>query len=269
MDSAVNIKEAAEHILGRLRAEREHAPTGIEMRPQLGESEPDGGRTRVAKTVGVDEYLRLLDPEKGSEQLCHAPIGLMRDDMINGLDTDPKCARSLGSAIEQFRSASSHGSEVVLEFDRSSFGKSAVRAAGDECESGSAAETDLTEEIIRDACAGSRVVGSNDDRRSAVAHHYEIYQLAHVFIGALRVKVNGPSLGADNCDSFDARHGDEPLCDHERVRKAGACLTQFHVRSGKANTVCDKRDIRWDEAGRAGRMANKIRDVARTQSRFF
>lgn len=72
---------------------------------------------------------------------------------------------------------------------------------------------------------------------SAVTHHHEIYQLAHIFTGALRVEVNGASLGADNCNSFDTWSGDKSLRDHERVGETGACLTQFHIRSGKANAV--------------------------------
>jgi hypothetical protein len=86
----MNIKKAAEHVLGRLHAQGKHTLTGIEMRPQLGEREPDASRTRVANIVGVDEYLGVLDSENGSEKLCHAPIGLMRNDIVDGLDTDPK-----------------------------------------------------------------------------------------------------------------------------------------------------------------------------------
>ena len=96
----------------------------------------------------------------------------------------------------------------MLEIDRSSLDKSLVRAAGGECESGSAAQTDLAEKIIRDTRAGSGVVGTDNDRRSAVAHHHKIYQLAHVFTGALGVEVNGASLGSGNCNSPDARRRD-------------------------------------------------------------
>src|ERR1700688_2287642 len=193
----------------------------------------------------------------------------MRYDLIDSFDTDPKCARGLGSTIEQFGTASPHRLKVVLEIDRPSLGKRLVGAASGECESGSPAETDLTEEIIRNTRARSGVIGTDDDRCSAVAHHHEIYQLAHVFTGALRVEVNGASLGADNCNSFDTGSGDKSLRDHERVREAGACLTQFHVRSRKADAVGDEGDIRRDEARRAGRMANEIREVADLELRFF
>src|SRR6202162_5972490 len=149
----------------------------------------------------------------------------MRNDMIDGLDTDPKCARSLGSTIEQFGTAGPHRLKVVLEINRPSFGKRLVGAAGGECESGSPAKTDLTEEIIRNTRARSGVIGTDDDRCSAVAHHHEIYQLAHVFTGPLRVEVNGASLGANNCDSCDTGRGDKSLRDHERVREAVTRLT--------------------------------------------
>src|SRR5258708_37777060 len=193
----------------------------------------------------------------------------MRNDMIDGLDTDPKCARGLGSTIEQFGTAGPHRLKVVLEIDRPSLGKWLVGAAGGECESGSPAETDLTEEIIRNTRARSGIIGTDDDRCGAVAHHHEIYQLAHVFAGALRVEVNGASLGADNCNSFDTWSGDKSLRDHERVREAGACLTQFHVRSRKADAVGDEGNIRRDEAGRTGRMTDEICQLAGIQPRFF
>src|ERR1700722_19715352 len=193
----------------------------------------------------------------------------MRNDVIDGLDTDPKCARGLGSTIEQFGTAGPHRLKVVLEINRPSLGKGLVGADGGEYESGSPAETDLTEEIIRNTRARSGVIGTDDDRCSAVTHHHEIYQLAHVFTGALRVEVNGASLGADNCNCFDTGSGDKSLRDHERVREAGACLLRFPKRSRKADAVGDEGDIRRDEASRAGRMADEIREVAHNQPAFF
>src|SRR5260370_29392584 len=138
----------------------------------------------------------------------------MRNDMIDGLDTDPKGAGGLGSRIEQFGTAGPHRLKVVLEIDQPSLGKRLVGAAGGECESGSPAETDLTEEIIRNARTRSGVIGTDDDRCSSVAHHHEIYQLAQVFTGALRVEVNGASLGTDNRNSFDPRSSNKSLRDH-------------------------------------------------------
>ena len=81
----------------------------------------------------------LLIPRRELAALPCA-IRLMRYDMIDSFDTDPKCARGLGSAIRQFGTAGPHRLKVVLEIDRSSLGKRLVGAAGGECESGSPAE---------------------------------------------------------------------------------------------------------------------------------
>src|SRR5260370_36755911 len=99
----------------------------------------------------------------------------MWNDVIYTLGRDVKRTRGLGSAIEQFGTAVPHCRKVVLKIKRPSLGTRLVRAAGRERESGSTAETNLTEEIIHDTRAPSDTVGTDDDRRSSVSHHHKIY----------------------------------------------------------------------------------------------
>src|SRR5260370_30640794 len=104
----------------------------------------------------------------------------MWNDVICTLGRDVKRTRGLGSAIEQFGTAVPYCRKVVLKIKRPSLGKRLVRAAGGERESGSTAETNLTEEIIRDTRARSGIVGTDDDRPSSLSPHHKIYYTAYV-----------------------------------------------------------------------------------------
>src|SRR5215510_10591432 len=96
----MDIGEPPEHILRRLRSQDEHSRPRLKPRPQLGESEPDGGGARVAEMIGVDENASRLDPEIGTQQLRHASVRLMRDDVVYGVNRGPERARDRGTAIE-------------------------------------------------------------------------------------------------------------------------------------------------------------------------
>src|SRR5882724_1185398 len=90
--SPMNVTEPAEHVLRGLGAKRQYAGTKLEARSQLGQCEPDRRGTGVTQTIGVDEYAFRLDLKIGPDQLRHVSVHLVRDDMVDYVDTGTQSA---------------------------------------------------------------------------------------------------------------------------------------------------------------------------------
>ena len=188
--------------------------------------------------------------------------------MVYRVDIGPERARGRNSVIEELWSATPDCREIVFKLEGPAFDEGFVRAASVKSEARLTAEAYLAEEVARNTRTGSGIVDPYDDRRGTVSHHHEIDELAYVFAGMLRVEVDRTRLGTNDRDSLDSGAGGESLGNHQRVCKAGAGLTQFHVWAGKADTVGDECDVGRHQASGTGRMTNKIGQIADFEMRF-